>query len=165
MSRTASLRRLGTNNGGLTLLEVVIAVSIVTSGLGFVGTAIFQTLSADQSWRADLMASKQARNANSWFAGDALNAQSTDLTDGGPPSGSVTLSWTGTDSVPHTAQYSLTGTDLVRAFDGVWTTVARTVVATGFSLSGSILTFDLEVNARQGNTESTSLQTHLRWLR
>ncbi len=52
----------------------------------------------------------------------------------------------------------------MRDLDGAQITLARQVVSVGFALSGKVLTFDLEVEADRGGTESMSLQSYLRML-
>ena len=66
----------------------------------------------------------------------------------------MTLSWTAADLTPHTAIYSLSGTELVRDFDGVISVAARRVATTSFDLAGDILTFTLAVNASSGTTDT-----------
>lgn len=68
--------------------------------------------------------------------------------------------------------YVFVGTELQRitVIDGVQiaqNSLTRRVVSAGFSLSasGDVLSFDLEVEAEEGETEFTSLQTFLRKLR
>ena len=111
-----------------------------------------------------MIATKELRNAASWFAEDAFNAQTTNLIDEAPAVSSVTLGWTDTDDVSHTATYSIVAGKLVRSLDGTQHTVARRVVSAGFSLSGQTLTFDLEVDAAEGGTKSASLDNYLRRL-
>ncbi|MBI2916721.1 MAG: type II secretion system protein [Chloroflexi bacterium] len=149
---------------GFTLVEVLVAVGIITLALGLVGTSVFQALSVERYWREDVVATRQLRHAGSWFAGDALNASSTGLVDGAPAVSAVTLTWTDRLGVPHIASYSILEGDLVRNFDGSQTVVARRVESVGFSLSGRVLTLELTVPAEQGGTDTTTLTTYLRML-
>ena len=62
--------------------------------------------------------------------------------------------------------YSIAGNDLIRTFDdGVsvnQTTLRKQVVSVNFSLTGDVVTFSLELPAAHGNTETITLNTHLR---
>ncbi len=149
---------------GFTLVEILVAVSTLTLTSGLVGTAIFQSLSTQRSWQDDVVATREWRNAQSWFSADALNTETTDLVDGAPAAPAATISWIDDSEVSHTATYAVSSGDLVRDFDGIETTVARRVVSAGFSLAGRTLTFDLVVKAEQGGTETSSLQTYTRAL-
>ena len=162
--RAGGLGRLLAGRSGFTLVEVLVAVSILTLAVGMVGSGIFQSLSVQRSWRGKMVATKEWRRAHSWFAGDALNSEITNLVDGEPSADTVTLAWTGSDEVLHTATYRLSGSSLVREFDGVETVVARNVVSASFSLLGKVLTFELEVGTGGEAPKSASLQTYLRML-
>ncbi len=148
------LRRFAPDQHDFTLAEVLVATGLLTTGLTLIVGALFQSLGAGQGWREDLGATLAWRQGISIFARDALNAQATDLPDPGPPQGSVTLSWTAADLTPHTAIYSLSGTDLIRDFDGVISVAARRVATTSFDLASDVLTFTLTVNASSGTTDT-----------
>ncbi len=160
----APLKRLLTSPRGFTLLEVLVIVGIFTIVTGLVGRNVFQTLSIQRFWREQVVATKELRHAGSIFAGDAVYAQITSLVDGAAPVTSVTLDWTDKTGVPHTATYTLSGNILFREYDGATISIARHVVSAGFSLSGRMLTFDLEVEAEGDQTDSISHQVFLRRL-
>ena len=159
------VKRIAKRSDGFTLVEALIAVGILTLGLGLVGSTVFQSLAVERFWRDDVIATKELRHADSRFAGDALYTEATSLVDGAAAVNTVNLTWTDTGGVSHTAVYSVTGDNrLVRDLGGMQSTLARDVVQTGFSLNGRLLTFDLEVEADQGTTKTSSLQTYLRAL-
>ena len=165
MKKFASIGRTLRSSADFTLAEVVVVVGILTLAAGLVGSAVYQSLSVERTWRGDVVATKEWRHALSWFSVDATNAQTADLIDAAPPVSSVTLDWVDKDGTSHTAVYSLSGSALLRNLDGAENSVARRVVSAGFSLSGRFLILDLEVEAEQGGTESVSLQTYLRaWI-
>ena len=134
---------------------------------------------------ADSWLSKDAFNAHE-VCDPAANAK---LTPGGVGIGSMTFvlyEFTDVNDLPatycdgtlsanftrHEITYVVVGTELRRTIvtDGVQVSklsLTRRVVSAGFSLSasGDVLTFDLEVEAEEGGTEFTSLQTFLRKLR
>lgn len=147
---------------GFTLVEMLVAISLTAMALGMVGSSAFQALSVRRTWQSDVIATKEWRHVESWFAGDAMNADSTSLVDGNPPVGSVTLSWTDSNSTTHNAIYSLSGNDLIRDFDGVQVTMARNVTSSQFSLSGKVLTAVLQVRAENGSLDTSQLDTFLR---
>ena len=149
---------------GFTLIEVLVSVGILGITMSLVGGALFQAFAFQRHRFDDVIATKELRHANSWFAGDALNAEETDLVGGAPPVDSTTLTWTDGQGNLHTVSYGLVGSSLMRNDDGDQITLARHVISVGFSLSAEVLTFDLEVEAAGGGTESTSLQTYLREL-
>jgi hypothetical protein len=157
-------RRFLASAAGFTVPEVMVAVGILAVTVGLIGSGVFQVLSIQRFWEDDVIATKELRRAGSWFSSDALNAEVTDLVDGAPPVSGVTLSWTDTDGVDHTASYSLVGDTLLRVFDGTAITAGRRVVSASFSLSEKLITLELEVQSDRGSTESMSLQTYLRQL-
>ena len=81
---------------GFTMVESLMAVGIMTMMLGLVGGGIFQSLSIEKFWLDDVVATRQVRHAESWFAGDAMNAEEVcafgaELAPGASSSGSVVL--------------------------------------------------------------------------
>lgn len=164
-SRVAVFGRVVAQSDGFTVLEMLVAVSILTSFAGLIGGSVYQVLSMERFWREEALATKELRRAGTWFSGDAVNAQQTDLVDGNPPADRVDLIWTGSDGVSHTSTYGLFGDGLVRVFDGVSVTVARDVASVDFSLASGLLTMALEVRSGPTDTESMSLRTYLRMLK
>ena len=165
-------RQLTRNSCGFALLEIAVGLSILSMGVGLIGTSVFQVLSIQRHWQADRVATKDLRHTGSWFAGDALNAE-TVVFGGTPDEPTVTLSWSEIvdNSVPgspvfqsRSSVYSLDGDTLTRNEDGVVTPVAKGVVSAEFSLSGKVLTLDLTVDSGNGGTTTLTLQTYLRVL-
>ena len=165
---------------GFTLVEVVIALGLLSLATGMIGGGLFQVHGIQKFWRDDAVATRELRHAGSWFAGDALNAESV-LTSSPPggtplpcapdsPSNSVTLTWTDSNS-SHVATYTVSGKDLNRTYDGATIRLAERVIAqsadaqnTGFSLCNKLLTLYLAVDADRGDSESMSLKTLIRKL-
>ncbi|MBI2867041.1 MAG: prepilin-type N-terminal cleavage/methylation domain-containing protein [Chloroflexi bacterium] len=159
-----ALRRLPPRAAGFTIVEVLVAVSVLTLGAGLVGSSVFQVLSVDRYWRDDVVATREWRHAGSLFASDALNAETVSLVDGAPATSAVTFTWTAADGTAHTATYGVSGGNMLRTLDANQMVAAEQVVSASFSRSGKTVTFNLEVPADRGNTESMSLQTYLRKL-
>ena len=167
-------RRAPRGSAGFTLLELVIAVSLISVATGIVGSAIFRVTSIQRFWTDDALATKDLRHAGSWFAGDAMNSDDALGSDGSarlacnpnPPEREVTLTWTGTDGSSHSARYHVTQGDLVRDFDGSQLILTGRIVgdSLSFSLCDGYLTLAMEVDADRNTTESLSLRTFLRKL-
>ncbi len=160
-------RQSARSSRGFALLEVAVALSILSMGIGLVGTSVFQVLSIQRHWQDDRVATKDLRHIGSWFAGDALNAE-TVVFGGTAPAPTVTLSWVDSSDplnlVFHSSVYSLDGDTLTRNNDGIVTILADDVDSAAFSLSGRVLTLDLIVNSGNGGTTPMTLRTYLRVL-
>ncbi len=160
-------RQSARSSRGFALLEVAVALSILSMGIGLIGTSVFQVLSIQRNWQEDRVATKDLRHSGSWFAGDALNAE-TVVIGGTPDAPVVTISWVDSSDpdnlVFHSSVYSLDGDTLTRNEDGIVTTLADDVASAVFSLSGRVLTLDLTVNSGNGGTTLMTLQTYLRVL-
>ena len=148
---------------GLTLTELVMFVGAVMLLSSAIVAALYGVLSLPTSWQPRVLATKDIRNAESWFATDVANAHSTSLVDGGATSTQATLSWTDGGGTDHDATYTLAQSgDLLRGLDGTaTTTVARGVTDASFGLSGGTVTFDITVASSQGQTRSSTLVTNL----
>ena len=168
------------DSSGFTLIEVLFAVDIISLVVGLVGTGIFQVTNVRRFWADDALATKDLRNAGSWFAGDALNAEKALIAPGGnslaedcstPPASpvsAVTLTWIDTDGVPRQATYTTAAGGLTRTNeDGDQASIITTRVVDNsvkFSLCKSILTLELKVEADRQGTETVNLKTYLRKL-
>ena len=154
---------------GFTLVEVLVALGILSLAIGLAGSGLFQVFSFQTSYQDKVVATKDLRHAGSWFSGDALNAQAAVDGNGEPldcfsASDSVTLSWTDNDGAYHTSTYQDSGDSFQRAYDGRVNTLADHVVtdSVGFLHCGNLLTLELEVEADSGQVKNTVLWTYLR---
>ena len=145
---------------GFTLVELIVSVAILTTGFGYLSAASFQVMGLERTWRSDSEATRQLRNAKTWFGGDAFNAEEATLL---PDGTGVVLDWTdAAGSVTVTYSFDTTAETLVRTKDGLDFPVADDVVSVAFSLAGNILTLDLEIKASGGGTDTTTTQIFLR---
>jgi len=165
LSRLGTVRKLLVQTSGLTLVEVVVALGILSIIGVMVTNGTFQIVRIQGTWRAEVIATKDLRHAGSYFAGDVMNAVTTTLVAGVSATTTVTLHWTDTSNTFHTAKYSLSGTSmpyvLLRQLDGGQQEMAREVEAAGFSRSGDTIVFDLTVQSSGGSTRSASLNTYM----
>ena len=137
---------------GFTLVEVLVALGILSLAIGLAGSGLFQVFSFQTSYQDKVVATKDLRHAGSWFSGDALNAQSA-IDENGEPldclsaADSVTLSWTDHGGAMHSSTYQVSGNSLEREYDGRVNTLANHVVSNsvGFLHCGNLLTLALEV--------------------
>ena len=118
----------------------------------------------------DGLAINELRKGFSWLAGDVKMATSTNLSIGGAPSSSVTLSWKDQFNdvdITHTSTYAMVDDRLVRTYTSNATstshTIAHRVLSASFFLNGtSTVVAQVEVDARPGATRTLSLSTIMR---
>ena len=157
----AAMRR---DEGGVTLMETVIAIGILALALTMVGLPLSAALREGDEWRDDLSATTTLRQASGWVARDAFNAEVLSVGDGSPPADSLTIDWLDTGGAPHTVSYTLSGNDLVRDLDSSALIVGRRVNSVSFSRAAELLTFDMQVDAASGTTDSITSYHLLRSL-
>ncbi len=136
------------------LAFLAIAVPVITVALGIAGS-----FSHDPRPAAGISNSQYSA-----IAGDVLNAETTDLVDGAPPTPSMTLVWIDRNGVLHTAVYSLVGDQLLRDYDGIKTIAARNALSVGFSRSGKMLRITLTLRRADGPPETRRLEIYARML-
>ena len=148
---------------GLTLVELLVAAAISSMVIGALGTALHQFIMTSERGNDELRALFDVQNAGHWLTLDGERAEATNLVDGAPPAGSMTLSWT-SGGLAHTSTYSLSGTDFKRDHNGTVTTVGRHVSGVQFSLVGRLLTVSMTSTpeGRQGVSEQATYKVWLR---
>ncbi len=147
---------------GFTLVETLLAIGIAAVITGTLATAAFQIFDKSARGQTVLRALQDIQNAGRWIYRDGERAATTDLVDAAPPVDSMSLSWTD-DGQPHTATYSLSGTELIRDHNSTLTTVARYISAADFSISNRLITVDL-TSTPDGSGVSKPI-TYSVWLR
>ena len=154
-----SLRRLVTEDRGITLTEMLVTLFLMSLLLGLLGTAFYQFFTATRWGNDTLTALHDLENAGTWLSGDARQAQS--FTPGSSP---VYGTFDGGDS---TVQYSYNSenTALVRTVDGGSPlTVARHIAQEDhvqFSVDGSLVTITL-TSTSGAISRSTTLKINVR---
>ena len=151
------LNRFIRRSRGFTLVETLIAVSIMTMMLGLVGGGIFQSLSIERFWLDDVVATREVRHAESWFAGDAMNAEEVcaagaELAPGATSIGSVVL-----------VRYEIIGSGALPL--GLCTLVVDTtqydLFTTTYTLTGTSLTRTTEKNAVGSSQQTITLSKRI----
>ena len=180
LNRIREIKRHLASSSGFTLVEVLLAVSIISIAVGVVGGGIFQVVAVQKDWADDTLATRDLRHVGSRFVGDALNAEDALDAPGGSrltedcaqppanPASTVTLIWTDTAGVSRRGTYSASAGVLTRQDEGG---IQAVIITQGvvdnslkFSLCGTLLTLEVEVNAEAGQTEKIRLRTHIRKL-
>ncbi len=149
------------------MVEVLVAVAILSIILGTIGAAFFQSVSTQRTIVADGLAINEARKGLSWFAPDARMAQHAEVGDDGD---TLNLAWSDDFDFRfdcHTSQYALTGDTLNRTYDGTTHTIARRVVSVTFAAeppppdTANAITIALELETGPGTTEIVSMTTSM----
>ena len=143
---------------GFTFVELLLVMAIGAVLMAGMVTSIFQVSRGTVSSRDKVVALTDSDYASLWLRKDLQMVQSSDLTDGDPPESSVTLywtdftSWAAPETRDHSSHYALSGTDLVRTYDGAASIVARNITSVGFTRDGRVITCDI-TTAGPGQTE------------
>lgn len=150
---------------GITLIETLVALALVGIVMSVSGSAFFQFLTQPQKQGGNIAAAYDVRNASVWVARDAQMAQTTNLVDGAAPVSSVSLGWTDPPTeggASHTVTYTLSGSNLLRTYDGQGLAVAHDVRSAGFSRSGSTIFFTVTSQEQTGKDIQKTYRTLMR---
>jgi len=131
---------------GMTLVELLVAITITAVIVGGLSAAIYLIVSTTERGNAEASALHNLQKAAYWISLDAQMAATTDIPDGGEAE-SITLSWIDSQGNSHTSSYSLSDSDLLRQYDSTVSTVAQGISRVRFTVSGNTLTFYLESTA------------------
>ena len=141
---------LARNQGGFTLVELLLALGITAMIAGILSTAIFRIFDAGSTDNKRIQVLSDLQIAGQWLFRDGPRAETTDLVDAASPVTSMSLSWTSEGS-SHTSVYSLSGTELQRDHNGAVISVARNISDVDFSIQDSLLTIVLTSQPHGGS--------------
>jgi len=143
------------NQKGMMLIELVIGGSIaaaISAGLGF---AVFQMLTVTDRSNDVISTVHDVQSAVYQISYDAKMAGSTDLVEGNPATDDVLLDWIDGGGSAYFSRYYLSGTELLRDYNGSVTTVARYISSVEFTISGSNLNYSIESSTGHLDTKES----------
>ena len=139
---------------GFTLIEILVAMAIGGMVITGVVLSIFQVSWGNIRTNDQVVALTDINWATLWLKKDLQLAQGTTLTDGDPvPESSVTLDWTDftdwatEETRDHSSTYSLSGTDLVRTYDGTPRVIGRYITSLEFTRTDKAITVVITATA------------------
>jgi len=115
---------------GMTLVEMIVAITITGVIVVFLGTAVYHILTISAYGNDEFTALHEMQHAAYWFNKDGQEAKAA--------TGGSQLVLTLSDN--STITYSLTGTNLLRGADGQQMTLARNISSVTFSVVGQLVT-------------------------
>ncbi len=134
---------------GFTLIELLVAAAIGGLILPVIVTSIFQMTRITARANKDFVVQLDIDTASSYFSRDLTQAKTTDLIDG-VPANSMRVDWVDeTGWAPegagsHFIEYTLSGTNLLRNYDGATSIAARRVADITFTRSGKFITVTIK---------------------
>ena len=145
---------------GFTLIEILVSMAIGGLLVPVVVAGIFQVTKGTDKINTDLVILQDIDGASAWINRDLSQALTTNLNE------SETLNtmrvdwvdltgWAVEGAESHFAEYTLSGTDLLREYDGQTQIVARRVANIEFSRVGNFVTVAITSTLRD-TTESLS---------
>lgn len=152
------------NQKGFTLIEMLLAVSITSVIVIGIGSSIFQILQGRVDISQKSIAIADIDGVAHWLTRDMTLAQTTSLIDAEPPTSNISMiwsdltAWAGDEgAVQNSANYTLSGTQLLRVYNGGTTIVGRYLTNAGFSVDGKMFTVTL--TSRPGMPDSAVTRT------
>ena len=159
------------NQKGFTLIEIMAVMAVGGMIMTVALLSIYQVVWGSARTNDQVAALTDVNYASLWIKKDLQMAQYTDLTEGVPQS-SVVLSWidntgwAGDNATHHSANYILSGTELVRTYDGTPRVVGRYISSIGFTLEGRVITCSITATGpgilEREEMLGLSIVTHMR---
>ena len=154
---------------GFTLVELLVALAVgsvvITGTLLTIHQVVYGTIRA----RSQTVALNDVNFAAARIKEDIIMAQSTSLTDGYPvPCSSLTLSWVdytlfaSEQQNLHLCMYTLSGTELLRTYDGTVSIVGRNITSIGFTRNGRVITCNITATDTSVQERSKTLTFSMR---
>jgi prepilin-type N-terminal cleavage/methylation domain-containing protein len=139
---------------GMTLVEMILAITITGVIVVALGTAIYQILTISAYGNDEFTALHEMQHAAYWFNKDGQEAKAA--------TGGSQLALTLSDNT--TVTYSLAGTDLIRNANGQQITLARNITSVTFLVNGQLLTMYITATPSGGSgvSENGTYMVHLR---
>ncbi len=154
---------------GMTLLELMAAMAIVGIIVMGVVALIYNESRGTAIARTSVTAGHEISYAARWLSQDGWMAESTNLVDGADSVDHLTLNWIERRdfaNIPHYSSYYLSGTQLLRDYDGAVKTVAGKISNIEFSQSGSLITVSIDCSPQwAGDSAKTVRKTYRIYLR
>jgi len=154
---------------GFTLVELLVALAIGSVVLTGTLLTIHQVVLGTIRARSQTVALNDVNLAAAHIKEDIMMAQSTSLTDEDLiPQRSLTLMWfdytlfTGVSQTLHTCTYTLSGTELLRTYDGTASIVGRNITSIGFTQSGKVVTSNITATGTSIQERSRTLSFGVR---
>lgn len=126
---------------GFTLLEILVIVGIGAVLLTVALGSIYQIIYSTKSSGGQNQALTDVNRAALQIKKDIQSTQNTDLSEGVSQNSTV-LSWidfTATDNNTHSSNYTLSGTWLLRGYDGESQIIGRYITGISFTQTGRII--------------------------
>ncbi|MBN2240739.1 MAG: type II secretion system protein [Dehalococcoidales bacterium] len=123
------------NQKGMTLIELLIGISISATIIGGLGASIYAIINITGKGNAEMAALYDIQNASFWIRKDARMAGEISLT---VDVASETVTLTGDSYV---SQYYLSGTELLRDYNGDVTRVAWDISEVSFQVDNQSMLF------------------------
>ena len=144
---------------GFTLIEILVAMAIGGLLVPVVVSGIFTITRGTQQLNTSLVIMQDIDGASAWINRDLSQALTTDLAaEPAPAVNHMRVDWTDLTgwategSEDHYAEYTLSGTDLVRDFDGTTQIVARRISDIAFSRVDNFITVAISSTLRETTT-------------
>ena len=148
---------------GFTLVEVLVVLAVGSVILMGVLLTFYQVVWGTGRSNSQVVALTDINNAALSIKKDLMMTQDTDLTDNVPQS-SVVLSWidyTGFDSenlTSHSSSYTLSGTELLRTYDGTVSIAGRNITSIDFTQNGRAITVVITATGSEVPQRSETLK-------
>lgn len=161
------------NQKGFTLIEILVVMAVGGLVMAVALLSIYQIVWGAERSNDQVIALTDVNHAALWLKWDLQMTQSTNLTDGDPvPQSSVSLNWTDytgfvtANASAHSSNYTLSGTELLRTYDGTTRIVGRHITSIGFIQNGSVVTCNLTATGpgilERVETLELNIVTHMR---
>jgi len=140
---------------GMTLVEVVIATGIAAVVTAALALVIYNLMTVTERNNDATTTLSDVQNAVYMISYDAKMAGSTDIGEGDPVANEVLFSWVDGGGNAHSSHYYLSGTELIRDYDGNTHSVAKFISSIEFTVTASNLNYFVKSTAGRLDTSES----------
>ena len=153
---------------GSTLIELMAGLAVTALILVGVLGLIYQEWSGTATAKTAITTSQEIGRTIRLISQDGAMTTSTNLVDGNQPTDQITMNWIERHDfvdIPHSTSYWLEADKLYRNYDGIVTTVSRTISQIEFSQLDRLLIVSISSNPRWWILDKIEEKTYRIFLR